>query len=222
MTDGAPGEAPVFRLSGLGFAYASGRPVLDGLDFELRAGERVALIGSNGSGKTTLLRLMLGLVRPQRGTVEAFGAMRSTEAEFFEVRARAGLLFQDSDDQLFSPTVIEDVAFGPLNFGRPAKEARAIAMETLAALGLVELANRSTHKLSGGQRRLVALATVLAMNPQALLLDEPSAGLDEPNVERLIAILDRLPQARIIISHDADFLARTTTRKCRLQAGRIV
>jgi cobalt/nickel transport system ATP-binding protein len=214
-------EAPLFRLSGLGFAYGPGRPVLDGLDFELRAGERVALTGSNGSGKTTLLHLMMGLVRPQRGTVEAFGASRSTEAEFFEVRGRAGLLFQDSDDQLFSPTVIEDVAFGPLNFGKSPKQARAIAMETLSALGLVELAGRATHRLSGGQRRLVALATVLAMNPEALLLDEPSAGLDEPNVERLIAILDRLPQARIIISHDADFLARTTKRRCHLVGGRI-
>jgi cobalt/nickel transport system ATP-binding protein len=216
------GEAPIFRLSNLGFAYGPGRPVLDGLDFELRPGERVALVGPNGSGKTTLLHLMMGLVRPQRGRVEAFGAIRSTEAEFFEVRARAGLLFQDSDDQLFSPTVIEDVAFGPLNFGKPPKQARAIAMETLCALGLVDLANRATHRLSGGQRRLVALATVLAMNPEALLLDEPSAGLDEPNLERLIAILDRLPQARIIISHDADFLARTTSRRCGLVSGRIV
>ncbi|HXZ15429.1 MAG TPA: ABC transporter ATP-binding protein [Roseiarcus sp.] len=222
MTDGTLGGPPIFRLSGLGFAYASGRSVLDGLDFELRPGERVALIGPNGSGKTTLLHLMLGLVRPQRGTVEAFGAARSTEAEFFEVRARAGLLFQDSDDQLFSPTVIEDVAFGPLNFGKSPKQARAIAMDTLSALGFADLAGRATHRLSGGQRRLVALATVLAMSPDALLLDEPSTGLDEPNVERLIAILDRLPQARIIISHDADFLARTTSRRCRLVAGRII
>jgi len=214
-------DAPLFRLTGLSFAYGSGRPVLDGLDFELRPGERVALTGSNGSGKTTLFHLMMGLDRPQRGVIEAFGAPRATEADFFEVRARAGLLFQDSDDQLFSPTVIEDVAFGPLNFGKSTKQARAIATETLSALGLAALASRATHKLSGGQRRLVALATVLAMNPDALLLDEPSAGLDEPNVARLIAILDHLPQARIVISHDADFLARTTTRRCRLDRGRI-
>jgi len=94
-------------------------------------------------------------------------------------------------------------------------------METLSALGLVDLAGRATHRLSGGQRRLVALATVLAMNPEALLLDEPNAGLDEPNVERLTAILDHLPQARIIISHDADFLARTTSRRCHLTGGRL-
>ena len=214
-------EAPIFRLRGLGFAYGPGLQVFDGLNFELRPCERVALTGANGSGKTTLLHLMMGLVRPQRGVIEAFGAARSTEAEFFEVRARAGLLFQDSDDQLFSPTVIEDVAFGPLNFGKSRKQARVIALETLSALGLVELAGRAAHRLSGGQRRLVALATVLAMKPEALLLDEPSAGLDEPNVERLIEILDRLPQARIIISHDADFLARTTARRCHLVGRRI-
>ena len=138
-------EPPLFRLSRLGFGYGPGRLVLDGLDFELRVGERVALTGSNGSGKTTLLHLMMGLVRPQRGAVEAFGVSRSTEAEFFEVRGRAGLLFQDSDDQLFSPTVIEDVAFGPLNFGKPPKQARAIAMETLFALRLVEIANRASR-----------------------------------------------------------------------------
>lgn len=214
-------EAPIFRLTGVGFAYGPGRPVLDGVDFELRAGERVALTGANGSGKTTLFHLMMGLIRPRRGRIEAFGAPRATEADFFEVRARVGLLFQDSDDQLFSPTVIEDVAFGPLNFGRSPKEARAIAMETLSTLGLAELARRATHRLSGGQRRLVALATVLAMKPDALLLDEPSAGLDERNFARLIAILDRLPQARIVISHDADFLARATSRHCRLVDGRI-
>ena len=137
------------------------------------------------------------------------------------MRRRVGFLFQDSDDQLFSPTVVEDVAFGPLNFGASPKQARETAMATLASLGLADLATRATHRLSGGQRRLVALATVLAMNPDALLLDEPSTGLDEPNVERLIAILEGLPQARVIISHDAEFLARTTTRKCRLAHGRL-
>lgn len=214
-------ETPIFRLTGLSFAYGPNRPVLDGVDFELRRGQRIALHGANGSGKTTLFHVMMGLVRPQQGRVEAFGARRSTEAEFFEVRSRVGLLLQDSDDQLFSPTVLEDVAFGPLNFGAAPKKAREIALETLSELGLVELAGRATHHLSGGQRRLVALATVLAMKPDALLLDEPSAGLDEPNVERLIDLLDHLPQARIIISHDADFLSRTTTQRLHLVHGRI-
>jgi cobalt/nickel transport system ATP-binding protein len=215
------GEAPIFRLRGLSFAYAGARPVLDGIDFDLRRGERVGLVGSNGSGKTTLLHLMMGLARPQRGRIEAFGAERTTEKDFFEVRRRVGFLFQDSDDQLFSPTVIEDVAFGPLNFGVAPRPAREQAMATLAALGLEDLAPRATHRLSGGQRRLVALATVLVMRPDALLLDEPTAALDPANVERLIVILDRLPQARMIISHDADFLTRATTRQCRLENGRM-
>jgi cobalt/nickel transport system ATP-binding protein len=215
-------SAPILRLTGVEFSYGPGRPVLEGLDFELRPGERVALEGANGSGKTTLFHVIMGLARPQRGRVEAFGAARSAEADFREVRARIGLLFQDSDDQLFSPTVLEDVAFGPLNFGRSARQAREIALATLAQLGIIDLADRATHRLSGGQRRLVALATVLATKPDALLLDEPSAGLDEPNVERLIAILDDLPQARIIISHESEFLARTTTLRRRMMNGRLV
>ena len=212
----------IFRLQDVGFRYGAGATVLEGVDFELRAGERVALIGPNGCGKTTLIPLMMGLMRPQQGHLEAFGRRRSAETDFHEVRRRVGFLFQDSDDQLFSPTVIEDVAFGPLNFGASGKKARDIALATLASLGLEALAHRATHKLSGGQRRLVALATVLAMEPDALLLDEPSTGLDESNVERLIQSLDRLPQARVIISHDPDFLARTTTRQLRLAKGRIV
>jgi cobalt/nickel transport system ATP-binding protein len=214
-------ETPIFRLAGVSFAYAPNRPVLKGAGLVLRRGERVALVGPNGSGKTTLFHLMMGLVRPQAGTIEAFGATRLHERDFVEVRARVGLLFQDSDDQLFSPTVLEDVAFGPLNFGRTPRQARATAELTLSLLGLDGFADRVTHKLSGGQRRLVALATVLAMEPEALLLDEPSSGLDAETVERLIGILGHLPQAIVVISHDEDFLARTTSRRCRLEKGEL-
>jgi cobalt/nickel transport system ATP-binding protein len=214
-------EPPIFRLRAVSFAYAPNRPVLKGADLILRRGERLALVGPNGSGKTTLFHLMMGLVRPQAGTIEAFGAPRVHERDFVEVRARVGLLFQDSDDQLFSPTVLEDVAFGPLNFGRTPREARAIADRTLSLLGLDGFADRVTHKLSGGERRLVALATVLAMEPEALLLDEPSGGLDAETFERLIGILQHLPQAIIVISHDEDLLALTTSRRCRLEKGRL-
>ncbi len=213
-------EQLIFQLRSVSFGYEPGRTVLDDADFDLRRGDRLALVGPNGSGKTTLFHLMMGLIRPQSGFIEAFGVRRRGERDFREVRARVGLLFQDSDDQLFSPTVIEDVAFGPLNFGRRPAEARAIALRTLAALGLQALAERPTHKLSGGQRRLVAVATVLAMEPEALLLDEPSTGLDEQTVERLIAILNGLPQAIVVISHDEDFLSRTTVSRCRLEGGK--
>ena len=215
-------SAPLFRLSGIYFAYGDDAPVLADAGFELRRGERVALVGPNGAGKTTLLHLMVGLVRPQAGTVEAFGRPRRCEKDFFDVRARAGLLFQDADDQLFCPTVAEDVAFGPLNLGKTPTEARAIVDRTLATLGLTGFENRITHKLSGGQRRLVSLAAVLAMEPDALLLDEASNALDEATRAHLIELLLGLPQAMVVISHDEDFLRRVTGRRVRLDKGRLV
>jgi cobalt/nickel transport system ATP-binding protein len=213
---------PLFRLSDLHFAYDFGQPVLSGVYFTLHAGDRVALTGPNGAGKTTLLHLMVGLLKAQAGQVQAFGSPRIHEKDFVEVRPRAGLLFQDSDDQLFCPTVIEDVAFGPLNLGKSRAETRMIVRHTLASLGLEGFENRVTYKLSGGQRRLVALATVLAMNPEVLLLDEPTNALDAQTRERLITILDSLPQAMIVISHDEDFLTRIARRRVRLEQGRLV
>jgi cobalt/nickel transport system ATP-binding protein len=210
-----------FRLDAVRFAYEPGRPVLDAASFRLAAGERVALTGPNGAGKTTLLHLMVGLLKPSAGTVEAFGRVRRTEKDFREVRARAGLLFQDSDDQLFCPTVAEDVAFGPLNLGKSPAEARAIVAETLAMLGLDGFADRITHKLSDGEKRLVALATVLAMRPETLLLDEPTNALDEATAARLTGILLALPQSMVVISHDAAFLGRIATRRMKLERGRL-
>ena len=209
----------LIHLEGVSFAYESSRPVLAAVDFALRAGERVALDGPNGAGKTTLLHAMVGLVRPQLGTVTAFGRVRRAEADFVEVRAKAGLLFQDADDQLFCPSVAEDVAFGPLNLGKSKAEARAIVHATLAALGLDGLENRVTHKLSGGQRRLVSLAAVLAMEPEALLLDEPTNALDEATRRRLLDILAGLPQAMVIVSHDREVAERLATRTVRLEDG---
>ena len=215
-------SAPLFRLEGIGFAYDAERPVLRDAGFELFAGERVALVGPNGSGKTTLFLIMVGLRRPSAGIVEAFGRSRRTEKDFHGVRARAGLLFQDADDQLFCPTVLEDVSFGPLNLGKTSAEAREIAQETLALLGLAGFGGRVTHKLSGGQKRLVALATVLAMRPDVLLLDEPTNALDHATEERLTDILQALPQAMVIISHDDRFLKRLATRRVRMENGALV
>lgn len=212
----------LFRLDGVSFDYDPARPVLRDASFRLHPGERVALVGPNGAGKTTLFHIMVGLLHPSAGTVEAFGAVRRVEKDFREVRARAGILFQDSDDQLFCPTVIEDVAFGPLNLGKRPAEAQAIALETLESLGLGGFGNRITHKLSGGQKRLVALATVLAMRPDVLLLDEPTNALDAATEERLTAILAGLPQGMVIIAHDERFLARLATRRVRLVSGALV
>ncbi len=211
----------LIRLEAVSFAYDAARPVLRGVDFTLAAGQRLALNGTNGAGKTTLLHLMVGLVAPSAGRVIAFGRERRSEADFVEVRGRAGLLFQDADDQLFCPTVAEDVAFGPLNQGKSRAEARAIVHDTLASLGLEKLENRVTHKLSGGERRLVSLAAVLAMRPEALLLDEPTNALDQPTRSRLLDILAGLDQAMVIVSHDREVLERLATAEIRLEDGRL-
>jgi cobalt/nickel transport system ATP-binding protein len=212
---------PLFRLTGIRFAYEADRPVLDGAGFVLAPGERVAVVGGNGAGKTTLLHLMVGLLKPQAGDVLAFGQVRRAERDFRDVRARAGLVFQDPDDQLFCPTVAEDVAFGPLNLGRSRAEAGEIVARTLDRLALGGLADRVTHKLSSGEKRLVTLATVLAMDPEVLLLDEPTNALDEEAEARLLAVLLGLPQAMVIVSHDRAFRTRLATRVATLAGGRI-
>jgi cobalt/nickel transport system ATP-binding protein len=208
-------------LSDVHFAYGPPRPVLADCTLRLGAGERVGLIGSNGSGKTTLLSLIVGLAWPTAGRIEVFGKVRSREADFHEVRQRVGLLFQDADDQLFCPTVAEDVAFGPMNLGKPRDEVRRIVARTLRWLELEGYEDRVTHKLSGGEKRLVALATVLAMEPEVLLLDEPITGLDEAASQRVVEILAELPQAMLIVSHDRPFLKRIATRTLLLADGRL-
>ena len=210
-------KEPLIRLQNVSFAYPSGRRVLSGVDLELGAGDRVGLVGPNGGGKTTLLHLIVGLISCTEGEVWAFGKARQAEPDFAEVRQRAGLLFQDPDDQLFCPTVAEDVAFGPLNLGKSANEARTIVAETLDLLGLAGYEQRITYKLSGGEKRLVSLATVLAMAPDVLLLDEPEAGLDEETEARIVNILAELPLAMIIVSHNRSFLRKTTTRAVDLR-----
>jgi cobalt/nickel transport system ATP-binding protein len=212
--------APLLELRDLHFGFAD-REVLRGVDLALHRGERLALTGSNGAGKTTLLQVCVGLRRPSAGEVIAFGEPRRVEADFVPVRARVGLVFQDADDQLFCPTVLEDVAFGPLNLGRSRDQARADAEHTLAALGLEGFAERVTHRLSTGEKRLVALATVLAMRPEVLLLDEPTNGLDEVTEGRLLAHLEALEQAMLIVSHDRRLLERLATRAVSLHEGRL-
>ena len=145
-----------------------------------------------------------------------------SEADFLDVRRRAGLLFQDSDDQLFCPTVVEDIAFGPLNLGKSRDEALAIATQTLEKLGMHGFEERITHQLSGGEKRMITLASVLAMDPEVLLLDEPSNALDTQARLRLIDTLKALPQAMIIISHDDDFIAQLATKELRLENAKLV
>lgn len=208
-------------LRGVRFAYED-RVVLDGLDFAVAPGERVGLFGPVGCGKTTLLHLIVGLIKPQAGRVVILGRERRSETDFFEVRRRIGLLFQDSGDQLFSPTVAEDVAFGPLNLGWPRTQVEHAVRETLAVVGLSGYEERITYRLSGGEKRLAALATILAMKPEMLLLDEPFAGLDPEARERVIAALERTGVGWVTISHHREDLARLTTRQVTMKAGRFV
>lgn len=214
-------NSPLIELRNIGFDYPS-RPVLSALNFTLNPGERVALLGENGAGKSTLLQLMVGLHRASSGRLIAFGRERRDESDFRQVRARVGLLFQDADDQLFCPTVLEDVIFGPLNLGHSQTEARAIALQVLDSLGLEGYADRVTHKLSGGEKRMVSLATVLAMQPQVLLMDEPTNGLDEQAEQRLLDHLESLPLAMLFVSHDRRLVERLATRAVMLQNGHLV
>jgi cobalt/nickel transport system ATP-binding protein len=203
------------------FAYGPERPVLRQCNFRLQAADRLAIAGPNGSGKTTLLHLIVGLLRPARGEIEIFGKPRREEADFHEVRRRVGLLFQEADDQLFCPTVLEDVAFGPLNLGHDRATVRLIVTQTLEELGLSGYEHRITYKLSSGEKRLVALAAVLAMQPEVLLLDEPTSGLDETSRRRLLEILQKLPQTMLLVSHDREFREALAKRTLFLREGRL-
>ena len=211
----------VIHLRDVHFSYEDGREVLKGVDLALESGQRVGLVAPNGAGKTTLFHLIVGLLHPTAGEIEVFGEIRRREEDFLEVRTRVGLLFQDAEDQLFCPTVAEDVAFGPMNLGKSHEEVGGIVAETLALLGLEGYEDRVTHHLSGGEKRLVSLATVLAMSPEVLLLDEPSGGLDEDTVERLTGVLAEHAPSYILISHDRDFLTRVTDTVFTLRDGRV-
>lgn len=211
----------LIKLENVSYAYPGGRRVLKNLFFGLRDGERIGLIGPNGSGKTTLFHVIMGLLRPTSGRIEIFGHEMGHEKDFGPVRQRIGMLFQEADDQLFSPTVLEDVAFGPLNQGKSAKEAKDIARETLSSLGLKGFEDRITHKLSGGEKKLVSLATVLAMKPRVLLLDEPTTGLDSETTERIVSILNDIAISYIFISHNMDFIVQTTDKVYGMVDGQI-
>jgi cobalt/nickel transport system ATP-binding protein len=198
------------------------RTVLDGASLEIAAGERVALTGGNGAGKTTLLHVLVGLLPLAAGRLEIAGRICRCEADFRIARRHVGLLFQDSDDQLFCSTVLEDTMFGPLNLGQSPAEAEATARATLMRLGLAGYEDRLVHRLSGGEKRLAALATVLAMNPDVLLLDEPTNGLDDHHAAMLTDIVRTLPQAMLIVSHDRAFLERVSTRALTVRGGRLM
>ncbi len=216
-------EPPIVALSSISFSYPGAvQPVLDHLDLAFHKGERIGLYGPNGSGKTTLLHIIMGLLKPGSGEVYFRGGALRDEKDFRELRLSVGLLLQNADDQLFNPTVLDDVAFGPLNLGMAPGQARDRAVETLESLGLLGFEDRLTHKLSGGEKKLVSLASIMAMRPEAMFLDEPTNGLDPATRERIIEILNGLDASLIIISHDWDFLRQTSKEYRTIKDGRLI
>jgi len=210
----------------LGYHYPDGRAALTDLTLQIRCGERVALLGANGSGKTTLLLNLLGLLAPTSGEIRAFGApLRRSPADLKRLRSRVGLVFQNPDSQLLSASVAEDVSFGPMNLGLPTDEVRERVNVALAAVGMDEHADVPAHALSFGQKKRVCIAGVLAMQPEVLLLDEPTAGLDARALEDLLAVLGSLHAGGMTVvlsTHDIDLAYAWADRAEVLDRGRLV
>ncbi|MDI6856831.1 MAG: ABC transporter ATP-binding protein [Dehalococcoidia bacterium] len=211
---------PAIAIRDLSFSYPDGHRALHGVSVTVARGEKVALVGPNGAGKSTLLLHLNGILRG-RGQIEVMGRPLR-DGHFPEVRALVGLVFQNPDDQLFSPTVFEDVAFGPLYMGLPQEEVRRRVSEALAQVGMSEMERRMPHHLSLGERKRIAIATVLSMNPEILAVDEPSMGLDLRARRALIELLRRLPQTIIACTHDMHLVRDLFPRTIVLDRGRIV
>ncbi|MDR1299285.1 MAG: energy-coupling factor ABC transporter ATP-binding protein [Oscillospiraceae bacterium] len=200
-------------------SYGGGTNAIEGVSFELGKGECAALVGCNGAGKTTLLLTLAGVLEHSSGAIEADGAaLKKTRRA---ARAGIGLVFQNPDDQLFMPSIYDDVAFGPRNMGLPESEVRERADGALARLGISHLAGRSPLRMSGGEKRLAAIATVLAMEPDYLLLDEPTAFLDPRAKRALAAILSELGQGKLIATHDVPFAEAVCSRALLMHNGRL-
>lgn len=214
-----PVDLPLIQVRALRYRYPDGTLAVDGIDFHLDRGECVALLGANGSGKTTFVLHLNGLLQGE-GSIEVCG-MPVDRAHLDQVRAKVGLVFQDSDEQLFMPTVIEDVAFGPLNLGLEPGAAQARALAMLERVGMGEMLGKAPYHLSAGEKKRVAIAGVLAMEPEILVLDEPTTFLDPPAQRDLAALLQSLPQAKILVTHDVDFAGALASRAVFFDHGRV-
>jgi len=209
----------ILDITDLSVSYGDGTEALHGVTLNVGAGERVALVGPNGAGKTTLLLAIMGGVKFS-GRVAVDG-MEMSSRTAHEVRSRCGMTFQNPDDQLFMPTLLEDAAFGPLNQGYPPAEAEARAASAIEAVGLAGLEHRSAHHASEGQKRSASLATILSMNVKLLLLDEPGGGLDFRSRRRLTELLAGRTEAMLMATHDMDMVHTLCTRVVMLDGGRV-
>jgi cobalt/nickel transport system ATP-binding protein len=218
------GVTPIIRIDDLSFAYPDGRQALEGIHLVVNPGEKVAVVGPNGAGKSTLFLQLNGTLRARdhpAACVQVAG-LEVNDRNVRAIRARVGLVFQDPDDQLFSPTVFEDVAFGPLYMGLPGGEIRQRVSRALLAVGMAGHEEQMPHHLSIGERKRIAIATVLAMDPAILVLDEPSAGLDPRARRSLIGLLRSLPQTMLVASHDMRLVWDLCPRTVILDGGRLV
>jgi cobalt/nickel transport system ATP-binding protein len=213
--------AEVLRVSGLFYEYPDGTAALQGVDLVVATGERVAILGPNGAGKTTLMLHLNGLLSPSRGVVAVAGEEVRPET-FKSVRQKVGLVFQDPDDQLFMPTVRQDVAFGPANAGASPQELDLIVDRALTQVDMLDSADRPPHHLSLGQRRRVAIATVLAGDPSILVFDEPSSNLDPTSRREVAEVLLELRRTTLMVTHDLAYALQVCPRSVILSDGRIV
>lgn len=209
----------MIELQNVSFSYDAAQPVVENLSFSIQKGESVGLIGANGAGKSTVMKLLLGLLSGSgRITVDGLPMCKQNLSA---IRRKIGFVLQDSDNQMFMPTVYEDMIFGPRNYGLSQEEAEQRVDAVLEKLGLQALKHRYNHKISGGEKRMAAIATILAMEPEAILMDEPSTALDPVNRRTVIRTVNALPQTKLIASHDLDMILDTCQRVILLSHGRI-
>ncbi len=211
----------VLSLQDVTFSYQPEFTILDGITMTVQDCESVALIGANGAGKSTLLKLLVGLLTAQRGTVTVDG-LTMCKNNLPQIRRAAGYVFQDAESQLFLANVREDVAFGPRNEGLSEPEVASRVSDALESVGITDLADRQVYKLSGGQKRLASIATVLALRPKVLLLDEPTLALDPRNRRNVIRVLNGLKCAKLIATHDLDFVMEACSRVIVIDGGKLV
>ena len=210
----------MIQFENVSFAYGKAHPVIENLSFTIQEGETVGLIGANGAGKSTIMKLMLGLLEGS-GQITVCG-LPMNKSNLPAIRQKLGFVLQDSDNQMFMPTVYADMAFGPRNYGVSKEETEKRIDDILAKLDLQELKHRYNHKISGGEKRMAAIATILVMDPEAILMDEPSTALDPVNRRTVIRTINALPQTKLIASHDLDMILDTCSRVILLSHGRIV
>ncbi len=210
----------MIEFKNVNFSYENGIQILKDINFKIEEGETIGLIGCNGAGKSTLMKVLLGLL-PHEGTITV-GDLELNKKNLEEVRRKLGFVLQDSDNQMFMPTVYEDMMFGPLNYGHSKEEAEARVDQVLEELNLTYLKHKYNHKISGGEKRMAAIATILTMRPKVMLMDEPSTALDPENRRRVINAINKLDITKVIASHDLDMILDTCERVILMHDGEII